>query len=99
MQQSPHPPQQSFTAFAREREGRGASRRLRLTGRGPGIVYGGAGKAPTIELYHKALIYSLKREAFHSTILPMTLGETTQRVLLRDVQMPPFRPEVLPIDF
>ena len=99
MQQSPQPPQQSFTAFAREREGRGASRRLRLTGRAPGIVYGGDGKPQTIEVDHNALIYALKREAFHSTILTMTLGETTQRVLLRDVQMHPFRHEVLHIDF
>jgi len=99
MQQSPQPPQQSFTAFAREREGRGASRRLRLTGRAPGIVYGGADKPQTIEVDHNALIYALKREAFHSTILTMTLGETTQRVLLRDVQMHPFRHEVLHIDF
>ncbi len=99
MQQSPQPPQQSFTAFAREREGRGASRRLRLTGRAPGIVYGGDGKPQTIEVDHNALIYALKREAFHSTILTMTLGGTTQRVLLRDVQMHPFRHEVLHIDF
>jgi large subunit ribosomal protein L25 len=31
-----------FTAFPRGTEGRGASRRLRRTGRAPGIVYGGA---------------------------------------------------------
>ena len=99
MQQSPQSSQQSFTAFAREKEGRGASRRLRVTGRAPGIVYGGADKPQTIELDHNALIHALKREAFHSTILTMTLGETTQRVLLRDVQMHPFRHEVLHIDF
>ena len=44
MQPSPQSSQQSFTAFAREKEGRGASRRLRVTGRAPGIVYGGADK-------------------------------------------------------
>jgi large subunit ribosomal protein L25 len=99
MQQSPQSSQQSFTAFAREKEGRGASRRLRVTGRAPGIVYGGADKPQTIELDHNALIHALKKEAFHSTILTMTLGETTQRVLLRDVQMHPFRHEVLHIDF
>src|SRR5450755_3815916 len=99
MQQSPQQSQQAFTAFAREKEGRGASRRLRVTGRAPGIVYGGADKPQTIELDHNALIHALKKEAFHSTILTMTLGETTQRVLLRDVQMHPFRNEVLHVDF
>ena len=99
MQKSPQPSQQAFTAFARAAEGRGASRRLRVTGRAPGIVYGGAAKPQTIELDHNALIHALKKEAFHSTILNMTLGETTERVLLRDVQMHPFRSEVLHIDF
>lgn len=99
MQQPSQQTQQSFTAFPREKEGRGASRRLRVSGRAPGIVYGGAAKPQTIELDHNALIHALKRETFHSTILNMTLGDTTQRVLLRDVQMHPFRHEVLHIDF
>jgi large subunit ribosomal protein L25 len=99
MQQPTQQSSPSFTAFARQKEGRGASRRLRVTGRAPGIVYGGAEKPQTIELDHNALIHALKKEAFHSTILNMTLGETTQRVLLRDVQMHPFRHEVLHIDF
>jgi large subunit ribosomal protein L25 len=99
MQQAPQKSPQSFTAFARQNEGRGASRRLRVSGRAPGIVYGGADKPQTIELDHNALIHALKKEAFHSTILNMTLGEVTQRVLLRDVQMHPFRHEVLHIDF
>ena len=30
-----------FTAFPRATEGRGASRRLRKSGRAPGVVYGG----------------------------------------------------------
>ena len=33
--------QHEFTAFPRATEGRGASRRLRRSGRAPGIVYGG----------------------------------------------------------
>jgi large subunit ribosomal protein L25 len=89
-----------FTAFPRGTEGRGASRRrLRRTGRAPGIVYGGADKPEPIELDHNALIHALNKEAFHSSILTMKLGEAAQRVLLRDVQMHPFRHEVLHIDF
>ena len=99
MQQSPQKSQQSFTAFPRQQEGSGASRRLRVTGQAPGIVYGGADKPQTIEVDHNALIHALKNEAFHSSILTMTLGDTTQRVLLRDVQMHPFRHEVLHVDF
>lgn len=88
-----------FTAFPRGTEGRGASRRLRRTGRAPGIVYGGTESPQPIELDHNALIHALNKEAFHSSILTMKLGDAAQRVLLRDVQMHPFRHEVLHIDF
>jgi len=88
-----------FTAFPRQGEGRGASRRLRRGGKAPGIVYG-AGVDPTpIELDHNALIHALRNEAFHSSILSMKLDGKPQKVLLRDVQMHPFRAEVLHVDF
>jgi len=88
-----------FTAFARKGEGRGASRRLRRGGKAPGIVYG-AGVDPTpIELDHNALIHALKNEAFHASVLSMKLEGKAQKVLLRDVQMHPFRAQVLHVDF
>jgi large subunit ribosomal protein L25 len=88
-----------FTAFPRAGEGRGASRRLRHAGKAPGVVYG-AGATPTpIELDHNALIHALKAEAFHSSILTMKLDGQVQKVLLRDVQMHPFKPQVLHVDF
>jgi len=88
-----------FTAFPRQGEGRGASRRLRHSGKTPGIVYGGADKPASVELDHNALWHALKNEAFHSSILTMKFGKESQRVLLRDVQMHPYRPQVLHIDF
>jgi large subunit ribosomal protein L25 len=88
-----------FTAFPRGVEGRGASRRLRRSGRAPGVVYGGTAQPQPIELDHNALLHALKNEAFHSSILTMKLGSESQQVLLRDVQMHPFRHEVLHIDF
>jgi large subunit ribosomal protein L25 len=87
-----------FTAFARKHEGRGASRRLRRAGKAPGIVYG-AGEPTPIELDHNALIHALKSESFHASILTMKLDGGAQKVLLRDVQMHPFRHEVLHVDF
>jgi large subunit ribosomal protein L25 len=91
--------QLEFTAFPRPGIGRGASHRVRRSGKAPGIVYGGA-EAPTpIELDHNALMHALKSEAFHSSILTMTLDGKVQKVLLRDVQMHPYRPQVLHVDF
>ena len=88
-----------FVAFERAKQGTGASRRLRNTGKTPGIVYGGAGEPQLIELDHNALWHALKKEAFHSTILDMELGGQAAKVLLRDVQVHPFKPMVLHVDF
>ncbi len=88
-----------FVAFERAKQGTGASRRLRITGRTPGIVYGGTGDALLIELDHNALFHAIKKEAFHASILDMELAGTEHRVLLRDLQMHPFKPQVLHIDF
>ena len=88
-----------FTAFARTQEGRGASRRMRRAGKAPGIVYGGATAPQPIELDHNALFHALRNEAFHASILAMTVDGTTTKVLLRDVQMHPFKNEILHVDF
>ena len=88
-----------FTAFPRATEGRGASRRMRRTGKAPGIVYGGTAPPQPIELDHNALIHALKNEVFHASILTMKVDGTSTQVLLRDVQMHPFRNEVLHVDF
>ena len=88
-----------FTAFARTQEGRGASRRMRRAGKAPGIVYGGAAAPQPIELDHNALFHALRNEAFHSSILAMTIDGATTKVLLRDVQMHPFKNEILHVDF
>lgn len=88
-----------LVAFERAKQGTGASRRLRITGRTPGIVYGGAAEPKQIELDHNALWHALKKEAFHSSVLEMELAGSTQQVLLRDVQMHPYKQLVLHIDF
>eukprot|EP01137_Pigoraptor_chileana_P031180 Opistho-2@18631 len=87
-----------FVAFERKLQGTGASRRLRISGKVPGIVFG-AGEPATIEIDHNALFHALKKEAFHSTILEMELNGTVSQVLLRDFQMHPYKPQVLHADF
>jgi len=88
-----------FTAFPRASEGRGASRRMRRAGKAPGIVYGGTAKPTPIELDHNALFHALRNEAFHASVLTMKLDGAATKVLLRDVQMHPFRNEILHVDF
>ncbi len=87
-----------INAEPRVESGRGASRRLRRTGKIPGIIYG-AGKEPaSILVDHDDLMHQLEHEAFYSHILTLNLGSEKQRVVLKDLQRHPFKPRLLHID-
>ncbi len=86
-------------ARKREAQGTGASRRLRRMGKVPGIVYGGNAGAVNIELDHKDLFFNLKNERFHASILTLDVGGDKQQVLLRAVNMHPYKLQVQHVDF
>ncbi len=86
-------------ATPRATQGKGASRRLRHQERVPGILYGGGRPAQNIELDQKELSLHLKHEAFHASILTLSLEGEKQQVLLRDIQMHPWRAAVMHVDF
>jgi large subunit ribosomal protein L25 len=86
-------------ATTRPAQGTGASRRLRHQGKVPGVLYGGKSDAVNIQLDHNPLFHSLKREKFHASVLEMELDGRSEKVLLRDFQMHPYRPQVMHIDF
>jgi large subunit ribosomal protein L25 len=88
-----------INAEVRSVQGTGASRRLRRAGKVPAVVYGAQEGADMIELDHKETLMQLKKEAFHASILDMSLGGKSQKVLLRDYQMHPWKMEVLHVDF
>ncbi|MEE9580620.1 MAG: 50S ribosomal protein L25/general stress protein Ctc [Nitrosomonadaceae bacterium] len=88
-----------ISANKRALQGKSASRRLRGCGKVPGIIYGGENPAQAIELDHNNLYNKLKLEAFHASILSIDLGGEKEQVLLRDLQMHPFKLQVLHIDF
>ena len=88
-----------FVAFERAKQGTGASRRLRNSGRTPAIVYRGSADIQKVELDHNNLWHALKKEVFHSSILEMEINGQTTPVVLRDVQYHPFKQLVLHVDF
>ena len=87
-----------FVAFERAKQGTGASRRLRNSGKTPGIVFG-AGEAQMIEIDHNALWHAIHKEAFHSSVLDMEIDGKTSKVVLRDVQFHPFKKLIQHVDF
>src|SRR3954467_4065815 len=88
-----------INARKREAQGTGASRRLRRLGRVPGIVYGGDQGPINIDLDHKDLYQNLRNEKFHASILTLALDGSKQQVLLRAVNLHPFKAQVQHIDF
>jgi large subunit ribosomal protein L25 len=86
-------------AQSRKVQGTGASRRLRRDGKVPGIVYGGKDQPLVIELDHNALMLQLRKEAIHSSILTLVVDGAKQQVLLRAVNMHPWRQQVQHVDF
>src|SRR3954463_353815 len=88
-----------ISAEKREAQGTGASRRRRRMGKVPGIVYGGAEGAGNIQLDHRALFQSLRNEKVHASILHLPLNGGAEQVLLRAVNMHPFKLQVQHVDF
>ena len=86
-------------ANQRKVQGTGASRRLRRSGRVPGIVYGGDQGAVNIELDHKELYRNLTNEKFHASILTLKMENGAEQVLLRAFNMHPYKAQVQHVDF
>jgi large subunit ribosomal protein L25 len=88
-----------ISARKRETRGTGATRRLRRKGMVPGVVYGGDQGAVNIEVDHKSLYLNLRNERFHASILTLELGGAKEQVLLRAVNMHPYKAQVQHVDF
>jgi large subunit ribosomal protein L25 len=88
-----------ISAQKREAQGTGASRRLRHQGMVPAILYGGDKEPVNLVLDHQALILNLRNERFHASILTLDLGGAKEQVLLRAVNMHPYKLQVQHIDF
>ena len=88
-----------IVATSRNLQGTGASRRLRISGNTPGILFGAGQDAQKIEIDHNTLFHALKKEAFHTSILGLDLDGQVVKAVLRDVQYHPFKPAILHVDF
>ncbi|HSD40802.1 MAG TPA: 50S ribosomal protein L25/general stress protein Ctc [Burkholderiales bacterium] len=86
-------------AAKRTVQGTSASRRLRHAGRVPGILYGGKEGPVNIELDHKELFQVARKEAFHASVITLKLDGQAQSVLLRAMNMHPWKLEVQHVDF
>jgi large subunit ribosomal protein L25 len=88
----------SFGADARGTQGKGASRRLRHTGKVPAILYGAHRDAQALVLDQQNLLTMIADERFYSSIVRLKIGESTQEAIVKDVQMHPAKNLVVHVD-
>ena len=88
-----------LAAEPRKEEGRRNSRRLRRAGRIPAVVYGDGKPAESISLDVFAAYKFLGNEQVYSNVVTLDLGVRKESVLIRDLQMHPYKDEILHVDF
>ena len=88
----------NITASSRKDEGKGASRRLRLSGHVPAIIYGAKLEPQCIQFEHNHLWMASQNEWFYSSILELSIDGAMQKVLLRDLQRHPYKQQLLHLD-
>ena len=88
----------TFGADLREMQGKGASRRLRHTGKVPAVLYGGHKDAQALVLDQQNLLTMIDDERFYSSIVQLKIGETTQEAIVKDMQMHPAKNLVVHVD-
>jgi len=92
----------NFIVEAEVRTGSGtaASRRARRNGQVPVVVYGGGEDEQYLLVDHNKIMRQLEVESFHSALVQLKVGdEDLQRAILRDVQMHPYKSQVMHLDF
>ncbi len=91
----------NFIVEAEVRTGSGtaASRRARRNGQVPVVVYGGGEDEQYLLMDHNKMILQVEVEAFHSALLQIKVGDDLQRAVLREVQMHPYKQQIMHMDF
>jgi large subunit ribosomal protein L25 len=89
----------SLVAEPRNDKGSPATRRLRVTGRVPGVLYGHGVKPIPVSVDERALHGALSTGAGANALIDLTVGKTHHLALARELQRHPVRQTVAHVDF
>jgi len=89
----------SFNATARDAVGKGAARTLRSKGEIPAVIYGHGREPQPLSLNARDLDKMLGHIQAESTVIEVTVGSTTSKTLIREIQRHPIRRQILHVDF
>lgn len=91
--------QLTLSAEARERNGKGASRALRNSGRIPAVIYGNNEDPASIHIEEKLLMKALHTGHFMNSVIMIEVGGKQVRTLAKDVAFHPVTDRPLHADF
>jgi large subunit ribosomal protein L25 len=89
----------TLNAVLRHEHGKGAARRLRRAGRVPGVIYGHGEETRSLAVDARELARLFSHIRVENTIITLKIEGEPVRALVREVQMHPYRPDVLHVDF
>jgi large subunit ribosomal protein L25 len=89
----------SFNATARDQVGKGAARTLRSKGLIPAVIYGHGRDPQPLSLNSRDLDKLLGHIQAESTVIEVSVGGTTAKTLIREIQRHPIKRQILHVDF
>ena len=89
----------SFNATARDQVGKGAARQLRSKGLIPAVIYGHGREPQSLSLNARDLDKLLGHIQAESTVIEVSVGGTTAKTLIREIQRHPIKRQILHVDF
>jgi large subunit ribosomal protein L25 len=87
-----------LVAELRTDTGKGSSRRLRLAGKVPAIIYGAGREPRALTFDHNDLFRAAENESFFSSILNVKVGENIRPSILKDIQIHPAKRVIMHLD-
>ena len=88
-----------FSAAPRAATGKGSARKLRAAGQIPAVIYGHAREAASLALNAHELQLLLEKHPYQSTVIALTIGDSTSNTLIREIQRHPFKKQIVHVDF
>lgn len=80
--------------------GKGTARKLRRAGRVPGVIYGAGGDNVLVSMQARETVNLLQALPVEETVFELSVdGGEVEHARVREVQMHPYRPELLHVDF
>jgi large subunit ribosomal protein L25 len=89
----------TLTATARTERGTGVARKLRQAGSVPAVIYGHGREPQSLAINTREIDKLLSQISAASTVIELTVGGTTSKTLIREIQRHPVKRNIVHVDF